>query len=367
MRKLPVYQLLLCALTLLAACGTSAPQQPIKAQDPMYLLMIQNQNMVLSVINRPAYTLAGVLSITTIGNTPPTGDIGIAAHGSVIVTHTGAFTNIDGGYKETVQAETLVCTPEQGQCSSLIHGWGSATVDKIGQSFVVPIWQNTDPFHGQLAIFSDASIQTSRRISLPSILPGLMQISPDGKSLYWLSPQGTNNPTYLLVRFDLASQKITDTYNLGASIPGGLAVADDGTVYTTILYANQGNRTQGVATTNKPGTQILVFDPNLHEKGQFTVGAEPTQIAISADTIAVTYAPDQSQRIDIFSRTSLQLLRTLTSPYLSPIDKLSALSTGEFAITVTVGSQTNLGIWEPTSNTIKWHTYSGISIGGIAG
>ena len=350
---------------LLVACGSATPQ-PIKAQNPLYLLLVKDQEMSLAVINRPSYSLAGMLPIVNVGNTPPSGDVGILPDGSVVVTHTGASQN----GKETVKTDTLVCQPAQGQCSSLIDGWGSATVNTFGQSLAVPIWQaDTDYLHGQLAIVSGSPAKIDQRIPLVSLLPGAVHIAPDGKSLYWLTPSG-NQPdaaTYRLVRSDLAAQTITASYDFGASVPGGLTVAADGTVYTTILYAKQGNRTPGTPPANDPGTQVLVFSPDLHTQHPFTVGAEPLQITLGAGTIAVAYAPNQRHHIDVFSQTDFSLLHSLTSPYPTSIDNLSTLSSGEFAVTVNVGAQTNLGIWDPTSDQITWHSYTGISSGGMAG
>ncbi len=351
-----------CVVVALAACG-STQLSPITAQHPIYLLLVKNQQMVLAVVNRPAYTLAGTLPITHVGTTPPSGSVGIAPDGSIIVTYTGAFLN----GAETVTPATLICTLRQATCTSLVHGWGSATVDTFWQSLAVPLWQDSDPRHGQLLLLSGSPVNIAQRIPLATLLPGEMQIAPDGKSVYWLAPPGSQpgGVSYRLIRFDLTSRTMSATYDFGVAVPGGLAVAEDGTVYTSILYAKAGDST--LQTPPVPDNQILSFSPNLVPQNHWTVRSEPLGIAVSADVVAVTYQNDPGQHLDAYSRTSSRLLFSDTTSHAGMLDHLTVLSDGTFAVTVSDGTQTFLGLWSATNASIEWHAYAGVDISGVAG
>ncbi len=352
----------MCVVVALAACGSTQPAS-ITAQHPLYLLLVKNQQMVLAVVNRPTYALAGTLPVAHVGTTPPSGSVGIAPDGSLIVTYTGAFLN----GAETVVPATLVCTLRQATCTSLVHGWGSATVDPFGQSLAVPLWQDSDPLHGQLLLLSGSPVNIAQRVPLATLLPGEMQIAPDGKSIYWLTPPG-NQPgdvSYRLIRFDLTSRTVASTYDFGVAVPGGLAVAQDGTVYTTILYAKAGDPTR--QTPPVPGNQILSFSPDLVPQSHWTVRSEPFGIAVSATVVAVTYQDDPGQHLDAFSRTNSRLLAADTASHAGTLDHLTVLSDGTFAVTVSDGTQTFLGLWSATNAPIAWHTYAGVDIGGVAG
>ncbi len=355
----------------LTSCGNGQTGQAItphriNAQNPLYILMALNQQMVLAVINRPSYTLAGYEPIMIVGNYPPTGGVGVLTDGSVIVVNTASVVN----NKQTVASETWRCTITTGICSNIISGWGSSGIITNGQSLAAPIWQDSEinpqstHFNGQLAVFSELSAASIQKIQLPDLPPGVFKFAPDGKSIYWLVVPTNPSNSASVIRFDLTSQKIIASYSFSSLVPNDLAVAANGNVYASITYSSAPNKLSQGNMSPTPDSRIIVFNANLQVQKTISVGSEPINIAVNSNQIAVTY--QSNQLVDIYSLTDDFLIQTIHSQ--NVITHVSTLSDGDFAITAnTNSSSTNVGIWSPTKNQIQWYTYSGQSISSAAG
>ncbi len=355
----------------LTSCGSSQIDQAItphriSAQHPLYVLMTLKQQMVLAVINRPAYTLAGYEPIMLVGSYPPSGGIGVLSDGSVIVTHTASVVN----GRQIVASETWRCTITTGLCSPIISGWGSSEVITNGQSIASPIWQDaaihpsSEHFNGQLAIFSEPSAATIQKIQLADLPPGAIQFAPDGKSIYWLVVPTNSSNSASIIRFDVASQKIIASYLFSSFVPGDLAVAENGDVYVTITYSHPSRGSQG-NTRPSPDSRIMVFNADLQVQKTISVGSEPLNIAVNSNQIAITYQINPTHA-DIYSQTDDALIQTIHSSY--PIANISSLSDGDFAfIANDAVSSTDVGIWLPAENQLHWYTFTGVNIGNAAG
>jgi hypothetical protein len=351
------------ALLMLASCADNTPS--ITATNPLYVLASVHQQLQLEVISRPSYKLAGTIAIQQVGNYPPEGGIGVSRVGNVIVTYTGVVV----GGNTTLAPATKSCSLQTGTCTSLLDGWGSSMVSTAGKQVVVPIWNDAADLKGQIAYLSDDTQTIERRIDVQSITPGLNVVKADNQTMYWLSnvPNSTGS-SYELIRYDIQRQKITATYHFGNEVPGSLALAPDGSIYTPILYAKQGSQTS--KSTPRPGSWVEKFSPDLTPLGQFTVGQYPQQIAINAtsdgSTIAIAYGQQGQPRIDTF-QDEKPLQR-----YMLPNDAsniaLSTLHDGHFAATYTsTSSQFSVCEFAATDTLLHWHSYDGNAISSAAG
>jgi hypothetical protein len=351
------------AIFMLASC-TDSPT-PITATNPLYMLVSVNQQLQLDIISRPSYKLAGTITIQQVGNYSPEGGIGVSRVGTVIVTYTGVVV----GNNTTLAPATKTCSLQTGTCASLLDGWGSSMVSTAGKQVVVPIWNDAADLKGQIAYLSDDTQTIKKRIDVKSITPGFNVVKADDQTMYWLSnvSNGTGS-SYELIRYDILRQKITATYKFGNEVPGSLAIAPDGSIYTPILYARQG--TQSNKSTPQPGSWVEMFSPNLSPLGKFTVEQYPQQIAINTASggsiIAIAYAPQGQPRIDTFQQGK-QLQQYMLPNEASAIS-LSTLSNGRFAATYTsANSQFSVCEFAATDTLLHWHSYTGSAISSAAG
>ncbi|WP_126578187.1 hypothetical protein [Tengunoibacter tsumagoiensis] len=176
---------------------------------------------------------------------------------------------------------------------------------------------------------------------------------------------------YELVRFDIAQHKLTATYDFGAQVPGSLAIAPDGTIYTSILYANQGSKSS-TQSQNQPETQVEMFTPDLMPSGHFDVGQYPLFLAISPannGTIALTYAPQGPHRIDTFQvKTGASIKQYMISTRSgNTAISISTLTNGHFAAIVTSPTSLSISDFTATNSAIQWHNYNGNAVGAVAG
>lgn len=360
------------SLLLLTSCG-GARHTPVKTTDPLYLLVVDGQQLQLDVISRPAYAVAGTIPIQSVGSTPPIGAVGVAGADSVIVTHTGATE----GQQVTVNAGTLRCTLSRGTCQKVIDGWGSSTVDVFSDQVAVPIWTSADEQHGELAWLSKPALDVRKRIHLTPLTPGPMQLAPDGASLYWLTvnqppndPTGATQPVYELDRFDLSTGAVTATHSFGREVPGSLAIGPDGSIYVTILYANAGDKSVQTPAPPPPGTTVEVFSALLSAKGVLQVDQNPNMVTISSGaggTLAVLYAQTETHHIDLFDLASRALVAHAEIPTAYRVAYVSTLSNGDFAAVGSAGRKTVVGIFSVSQPRVEWHTFSGSPIGAAAG
>lgn len=354
---------ILMALFLLAGCAGNTT--PIAATNPLYVLVAVKQQLQLDVIARPSQTLAGTIAIQQIGQYAPTGGLGVSRAGTVIVTYTGA--EVNGNL--VVTPATKSCSLHTGACTTLTAGWGSSMVSTVGQQVVVPLWNDAAHLKGQIAYLSPDTLSIAKRVAIKSIIPGANVVTPDNRTMYWLSYVAHGNGgSYELLRYDILRQQITATHTFGKEIPASLAIAPDGSISTPILYASQGNKL-AQTTTRQPGSWVERFSSALTPLGKFAVGPYPQQIAINtAGTIAISYGQSGPQRIDIFQAGTGKPMHQYALPATASAVALSTLRDGHFAAISTVGNaQFSLCEFGPTTAHLSWHSYPGSAISSVTG
>ncbi len=355
-------------LIALAGCSNA----PITANAPLYALVVVNQQLQIDVISRPTYQLAGTISVQQVGDYPPNGAIGVGTNGSLLVTYAGSVVN--GQY--AVSPNTESCSLQTAQCTTLIDGWGNNIVDKTNNHMIASICNNSlnvSQLKCQIAFVGNDTSTVQKRVTISPFI-GSVVITPDEKFLYGIRYKTNVTPQqYEVIRFDLAQGKITATHNFGKEVPQSLALAPDGTIYASILYASQSskaNANSGTQPHNQPGTHIEMFTPDLTPNGTFTVGQYPLFLAISpanGGTIALTYASQGPHHIDLFqAKTGTPIKQFTISPQSEDTDTyISTLTNGHFAVTISGPSSFSVGDFIATDSAIQWHKYSGSAINAV--
>lgn len=350
-------------LIVLASCSTNTT---IAASNPLYVLVVVNQQLQLDVISRPTYKLVGTIPVQQVGNYPPNGAIGIGKNGSAIVSYAGVVVN--GKY--AVTPDTKSCYLQTAQCTTLINGWGNATIENTNSHITASICNTSvdmNPQKCQIAFISNDASTVQKRINLNSLNIGSIVVTPDNTLLYGIVYMTNVTPMrYELVRFDIAQQKVTAIHNFRGQVPGALAIAPDGTIYTSILYASQGSKST-TQSHDQPGNQIEMFTPDLIPNGHFTVGSYPLFLTISpADggTIALNYAPQGLHSIDTFHVKTGTLIKhyMISTKSGNASTFISTLTNGHFASVITSPTSLSVGDFAPTDSNIQWHNYDGNAI-----
>jgi hypothetical protein len=362
---------LVAVLAMLIALAGCANNKTITASNPLYILVVVKQQLQLDVISRPTYHLAGTIPVRQVGNYPPSGAVGIGANGSPIVTYAGSVVN--GQYAVTPNTES--CTLQPAQCTTLIDGWGNATIEKTDNHIAASICNTSldvSKQKCQIAFISNDATTVQKRIDLNPLRIGSIVVTPDDTLLYGIIYMTNVTPKrYELVRFDIAQHKLTATYDFGTQVPGSLAIAPDGTIYASILYASQGTKSNTQAQ-NQPGTQVEMFTPDLTPHGHFAVGQYPLFLTISpanGGTIALTYESQGPRRIDTFQVKTGALIKQypLSTNNGDIVTSVSTLTNGHFASVITGPSSLSMGDFATTDNAIQWHKYDGTAISTVVG
>jgi hypothetical protein len=361
---------LLAILGLLSSCSNNSTV--ITTNNPLYVLVTANQQLQLDVISRSTYTLAGTIPIQNVGNYPPSGAVEVGTSGSAIVTYSGTVVN--GKYAVTPNTES--CTLQPATCTTLINGWGNATIDKTNNHIAVPICDTSldvSQQKCQMAFINNHISTVQKRIDLHPQM-GSIVVTPDEKFLYGIVYMTNVTPMhYKLVRFDIAHHTVTATHDFGTEIPGSIAIAPDGTIYASILYTSQSTKSGTQSQPyNQPGTHVEMFTQNLTPRGNFAVEQFPLFLTISpanGGTLALTYAPQGQHRIDTFQlRTGTPIQHYMVSAYNGGAGiSISTLSDGHFAAVVTSPTSFSIANFSATDSTIHWHSYDGNAISSVAG
>ena len=357
----------LLSLIALSSCSSNTS---IVTNSPLYALVVVNQQLQIDVISRPTYKLAGTIPVEQVGEYPPDGAVGMGANGTLLATYAGSVVN--GHY--VVTPSTKSCSLQAARCTTLINGWGNDMVNETNYHTVASICNtslNVTQQKCQLVFVSNNMSTVQKRVDLSPFI-GSIVVTPDEKFLYGIMYETNVVPKhYELLRFDIAQHKVTATHNFGNEVPQSLALAPDGTIYASILYASQGSKSS-IQPQNQPGTRIEMFTPDLIPHGSFMVGPYPLFLALSpanGGTIALTYAPQGPHRIDIFQAKTGTLLKQF--PISTAIEGtniyISTLASGHFAAIVTSPSSFSLGDFVATDSSIQWHNYEGNAINAVAG
>ncbi len=345
---------MLLSLFMVNGCGNSAmTPHPITTQNPLYYPVAANQQFSLAVVSQPELHLAGSIPVATVGNFPSSGWVGITQDGSVIVSKAGSW--LSG--RQLYDSSTVLCAPRQGSCHPFINGFGGEIL-QYHQGLAISLWHNGDWSNASIAFISGTPAKITRRVSLPPLRPGSMQLSSDGNTLFWATA-GSNLNESRIIRYNLQTQQITASTTPGQQPIDDFILGSDGLLYVPVTFKG--------GSANNPGSTIDVYNTDLSLVKTIQVQQAPQHIAINSsdgsEQLIVSYL--SGMNLDVIDVKSGNVIRTITND--RQIAYLSTLSNGEVSAIATDGGSSSFGNINSGTDYIIWHEFNGVAEGAAVG